>query len=475
MRIEPRKLGVLAAKALAGILPAAAVLAFRPLGLDPGQAVVAAALVLAVGFWTAGAASKALVSGFLLIVFLAFGRTAPASVFRFPLSESFSVIVLAFLVSQGIAKSGLARKLLLPVLDRRAGTPGRLLAAMILSSAAFVFLIPQPFSRVIILSGIFAECLEARGLPARLKERLLFALHLFSALANNLFLRGDLILNPAFLNFSGLSMGESGWTARLLVPGLVHMALALVVFLLMARRDWREYARGAGMSRTEGTGVPASDIPASTPAPPTSSRLSSADRRNLVLIGLILAAWALEGLHGVRGVWIAAAGTGAMFVLGLLEPRDLKAVNPGLLLFLTAASSIGAVLEGSGTAARIFPALAALLPRAWSPGLALGTVGVSMAGHMVLGSNMTTLSVLVPAFRAVGEGAGVPEAVAFLVFVSVTTQFLLPFHHVVLLLGAEAGRYGRGTVFRFGLALTLVSAAAAAILYPAWWGLGGLP
>ncbi len=56
-----------------------------------------------------------------------------------------------------------------------------------------------------------------------------------------------------------------------------------------------------------------------------------------------------------------------------------------------------------------------------------------------------------------------------------TTQFLLPFHHVVLLLGAEAGRYGRGTVFRFGLALTLVSAAAAAFLYPAWWGLRGLP
>jgi len=472
LRIEPRKLGGLAAKSLGGILPAAAVLVFRPLGLDPGQTVVAAALVLAVGFWTAGAASKALVSAFLLVVFLAFGRTAPASVFRFPLSESFPVIVLAFLVSQGIVKSGLARKLLLPVLDRRAGTPGRLLAAMILSSAAFVFLIPQPFSRVIILSGIFAECLEARGLPARLKERLLFALHLFSALANNLFLRGDLILNPAFLNFSGLSMGESGWTARLLVPGLVHMALALVVFLLMARRDWREYARGAETSRTEGTGRPASDIPATAPA---SSRLSSADRRNLVLIGLVLTAWALEGLHGIRGVWIAAAGTGAMFVLGLLEPKDLKAVNPGLLLFLTAASSIGAVLEGSGTAARIFPALAALLPRAWSPGLALGTVGVSMAGHMVLGSNMTTLSVLVPAFRAVGEGAGVPEAVAFLVFVSVTTQFLLPFHHVVLLLGAEAGRYGRGTVFRFGLALTLVSAAAAAFLYPAWWGLRGLP
>ncbi len=467
MRIEPRKLGFLLLKSLGGILPAAAVLALRPFGLDPGQTVVTAALVLAVGLWTAGAVPKALVSAFLLAVFLAFGRTAPASVFRFPLSESFPVIVLAFLVSRGIERSGLARKLLLPVLDRRAGSPGRLLAAMILSAIVFIFLIPQPFARVIILSGIFSECLEGRGLPTRLRERLLFALHLFSALANNLFLRGDLILNPSFLGFAGLSPGGAGWTARLLVPGLVHMALALAVFLVLARKDVRRDA--AAVPAGGSAGAPA----AGAAAPPPG--LSAADGRNLALIGLVLAAWALEGLHGIRGVWIAAAGTAGLFALGLLEPKDLRAVNPGLLVFLTAASSIGAVLEGSGAADRIFPALAALLPRAWSPGLALGTVGISMAGHMVLGSNMTTLSVLAPAFRAVGEGVGTPEAVSFLVFVSVTTQFLLPFHHVVLLLGAEAGRYGRGTVFRFGLALTLVSAAAAAFLYPAWWALRGLP
>lgn len=466
MRIEPRKLGVLAAKALAGILPAAAVLAFRPFGLDPGQAAVVASLTLAVGLWTTGVLGKAAVSAGLLAAFLVFGRTAPASILRFPLSESFPVIILAFLFSQGIAKSGLARKLLLPPLDRWAGTPGRLLAAMILSAVAFIFLIPQPFSRVIILSGIFAECLEGRGLPKGLRERLLFALHLFSALANNLFLRGDLILNPAFLGFAGLSTGEAGWTARLLVPGFVHLALALVVFVVLARKDLRG---GAGAAWT--VGAP----PAGPGSAAASARLSTGDRRNLALIGLVLAAWATEGLHGIRGVWIAAAGTAAMFALGLLDPGDFKSVNPGLLVFLTAASSIGAALQGSGAAGKIFPPLAALLPKDWSPGLALGTVGISMAGHMILGSNLTTLSVLVPAFRAVGEGAGAQEAVAFLVFVSVTTQFLLPFHHVILLLGAESGRYGRGTVFRFGVVLTFLSAAAAAFLYPAWWGWRGLP
>ncbi len=469
MRTEARSIAPVAAKALAGILPAAAVLAFRPFGLDPGQAAVVASLTLAVGLWTTGVLDKAAVSAGLLAAFLAFGRTAPASVFRFPLSESFPVIVLAFLFSQGIAKSGLARKLLLPALDRWAGTPGRLLAAMSLSALAFVFLIPQPFSRVIILSGIFSECLEGRGLPDPLRRKLLFALHLGSALANNLFLRGDLILNPAFLGFAGLSMGEAGWTDRLLVPGVLHLGLALGVFRAFAGKDWREYARDAGGRDRIGGGAGAG------PGNAAESPLPPADRRNLVLIGLVLAAWALEDLHGIRGVWIAAAGTAALFAAGLLDLRDLKAVNPGLLLFLTAASSIGAVLSGSGAADRVFPALAAILPRSWSPALALGTVGISMACHMVLGSNMTTLSVLVPAFRAVGEGAGAPEAVAFLVFISVTTQFLLPFHHVILLLGAEAGRYDRKTVVRFGLILTGVSAAAAVFLYPAWWTLRGLP
>ncbi len=458
MRIDRRKTGILALKSLAGVVPAAAVLAFRPFGMDPGQSLTAASLVLAVGLWTTGAAGKAAVSVLLLAAFLAFGRTESARILRFPLSESFPVIVLAFLFSQGIAKSGLARKLLLPALDRWAGTPGRLLAAMILSSFVFVFLIPQPFSRVIILSGIFSECLESRGLPDRLRERLLFALHLFSALANNLFLRGDLVLNPAFLGFAGLPEGGRAWGGRLFAPTLAHMALVLAAFLVFARKDLRVQAGPVGAA-----GI------AAYPSLPAS------ERRSILLIGVVLAAWALEGLHGIRGVWIAAAGTAGMFAAGLLGLKDLRAVNPGLLLFLTAASSIGTVLADSGIADRVFPRLAVLLPQAWSPGLALGVVGVSMAGHMLLGSNMTSLSVLVPAFRAVGEGVGAPEAVVFLVFVSVTTQFLLPFHHVVILLGAEAGRYGRGTVFRFGLALTLISAAAAAFLYPAWWGIRGLP
>lgn len=488
MRFEARSGATLAAKALAGILPSAAVLLFRPFGLDSGQAWILAVLALAVGLWTSGAADKAAVSVFLLAFFLIFGRTAPASVLRFPLSETFPVIILAFLFSQGIAKSGLARRLLLPILNRRAGTSGSLLAAMLLSSVAFIFLIPQPFSRVIILSGIYAECLDARGLPGRLRERLLFALHLFSALANNLFLRGDLILNPAFLGFAGLSTGEAEWTARLFVPGLVHLGLALAAFLALARKDLRGgAAAGSVVVGTVGAPIveaaPPSRFAGASAAPVINAagsaaapaRFSAADRRNLALIGLVLAAWALEGLHGIRGVWIAAAGTAGMFALGLLGPGDVKAVNPGLLVFLTAASSIGAVLVCSGTADKIFPPLAALLPEVWSPGLTLGTVGISMAGHMLLGSNLTTLSVLAPAFRAVGEGVGSPEAVAFLVFISVTTQFLLPFHHVILLLGAESGRYGRGTVFRFGLALTLISSAAAVLLYPAWWSLRSLP
>lgn len=457
MRINGRKMGILAVKSLAGVAPAAAILVFRPFGLDLNQSVVLAALALVIAVWVTGLFHKAAASILLLAVFLAFGRTPAARVFQFPLSENFITIVLAFLFSQGISNSRLGHKLLMPLLSRYASSPLKLIAALLLSVLAFVFIIPQPFSRVIILSAIFSEYLGALNPEPRLKEKLLFGVYLFSIVTNMFFIRGDIILNAAFLSFGRLGLGEGQWILLMLPPSLLYLSLVAAVFLAFSWKDLRGFS-------VDGAALPAIGGEA----------LTREDRRNILWLGAVLLAWATEDLHHIKGVWIVAAGTAGMFGIGLLKPGDIRAVKPGLLLFMTAVFSIGGVMTASGTAEKIFSRLSAILPPTFSLVYVSSTLALAVASHMVFGSNMTTLSVLVPGLKMISQGVVDPVPLLLMVFVAVCSHFLLPIHNVLLLLGSEGRHFTQGTVFRFGLIMTVLLAAVIPGFYLPWWRMLGL-
>lgn len=57
-----------------------------------------------------------------------------------------------------------------------------------------MFLIPQPFSRIIILSLIYREYFARINLSEPLRTALLFGLYYFSILINMSMIRGDIIL-----------------------------------------------------------------------------------------------------------------------------------------------------------------------------------------------------------------------------------------------------------------------------------------
>ena len=128
------------------LLPPLLILLLRPFGMDWLQGGILAALILTIFWWVSGVVERTLASSFLLLVFLLFSGAPVRSIFTFPLSENFLMIVFSFLFSQGISNSGLTGKLLQPLLGRFARTPLRLLLSMVLSAFVMIFIIPQPFS-----------------------------------------------------------------------------------------------------------------------------------------------------------------------------------------------------------------------------------------------------------------------------------------------------------------------------------------
>ena len=443
------------------LIPPLLVLVLCPLGLDRRQSGILAALILVILWWVTGAVERTLASGLLLAVFLLFSGAPWETVFTFPLSENFVMIVAAFLFSQGISNSGLAEKLIQPILGRVAGTLPRLLLSMVVCAVAMIFIIPQPFSRIIILAGIYSSYLDS--LPCvkaqeKLKPVLMAALFIISVFVNMLLLQGDIVLNGALLSMGQVSISEGAWLRYMFMPTAVFLLLAILLFCLVFRKELKSYS-GA---RTAGE------------AEPVRSRLSVHEKRYVVLILAVVIFWAAESLHGISGTVTAIVGVVLMACVGLLRLRDWHAINIKLLVFLTAAFSIGGVLKACGVADVLFSQFMPLFPDHFSVGYAAIVLLASVLLHMVLGSNITTMSVVVPGLMMIGSGVAPQEPLLLLIFVGVCGHFLLPFHHVTLLLGEGKGYYSTGHLIRYGVPLTALVAFSALVLYMGWWNLLGM-
>jgi len=448
----PKKILSIACSAVPSIL----ILLVRPLGLTLPQAIILSAMSLIIIWWVTGLVDRTISAIILLAVFCLSGQAPLVKVFSFPLSENFWLIVFSFLFSQGIANSGLADKLLLPILSRRVNNVGRLLVSMLLLIFAMIFIIPQPFSRVIIISIIYSRYFDKLKLDAELKAILMFGIYAFSISMNMLFIRGDIILNNALLAIGGIDMSEAVWMKYMTVPSLVYTLLGTGLFYLVFRKQLHRF--------------PTVVIHEDTKAAPLSKR----EKVTIVFLGLVILAWALEDVHGISGTIIVIVGTALMIPFGLLQvPKDLKSVNVKLLIFLTAAFSIGGVMKASGTAAVLFQPFTTLFESQFSLRYAVLVLLSAMTLHMILGSNVTTLSVVVPALFTVAAIAQI-EVLIFLIYIAVCAHYLLPFHSVIMLLGEGNGYYSGKQIIRYGLPATVLIILSALTLYLGWWKLLGI-
>ena len=438
------------------LIAPALIFLLRPMGLSLSQAGILAALVLTIIWWVTGAVERTIASLFLLAVFLIFSGTPVKTVLSFPLSENFLMIAVSFLFSQGVSNSGLISKLLQPVLERVARKLSGLIAFMLLTIFVMIFIIPQPFSRIILLSLIFADYFDKMQMEQSLRAVLMLGLYFFSVLMNMTVLRGDIILNSALLSMSGLAISEGQWMAYMALPTVVFLSLAVVLYCLVFRKTLGIYHTAA------------------TTGPSVRPALTKREKLDLAFLATVILLWATEGVHGISGTAIVIVASILMFPMGMLQFRDLKTINVKLLVFLTAAFAIGGTMAASGVADKIFSLLVPFFPQAFGLPYVLIATAVAIVLHMLLGSNITTMSVVVPGLLTIAAGVAPELPLSLTIFVAVCGQFILPFHHVVLLLGEGNGYYSLKDLSRLGIPHTVLTIAAIVLVYLPWWGILGL-
>lgn len=88
-------------------------------------------------------------------------------IFSFPLSETFPMIVVTYLFSQGIANAGMIERLIEPVLIKVVHTPVQCIIAIFVTFYLTMYVIPQPLARLIIVATMYQCFLQKTNLPQR--------------------------------------------------------------------------------------------------------------------------------------------------------------------------------------------------------------------------------------------------------------------------------------------------------------------
>lgn len=446
MKILWKKLVLCALSALAFLCVLLPVTGLRQAGL-------LAVLLLTILLWITNAVPKWLSSLFLLLMFSLLSSAPLRRVVQFPLSKNFLMVVFSYLFSEGLKNSGLFY-CIVPWMQRCIKGVFSLLLSVLLLTFIMIWAVPQPFARIVILLQLYTALFRVWQLPEKTTHILCFGIVNTGILFNSAFLRGDIILNTALLNVSSLSMSELLWAQWMLVPTLLLCVLGTALFYAVF---YKELLPLRQLRRCDVIGAAA---PLSSPA--------------LVISVVTVLLWLTESWTGIPSSYTVMGASAALALCGLLHIRDLRCINLELMLFLTAAFSIGPVMTADGIADRLLDLLLPLLPKTFDICFAVILVVCCMILHMVLGSCVTAISVAIPAVILLGQASMPVYPLAFLAFLAIVGQYVIPLHNVSLMVGQGQGNYSQGEVVRYGSALTALEIVALPVLYLAWWRIAGL-
>lgn len=451
--------------ALSLIAPAL-ILLLRPLEMNFQQSATVAGILLTIIWWTTGIIKKIPASLFLLAWFCLFSGAPARTIFTFPLGETFIMLTITYLFSQAISNCGLIDRVVLPLLVRFVRTPVHCILAIIFTFCLTMYVIPQPMARLVLVAVVFDSFLKRTTTPEPARQVLMYGVFVFYAIVNIACKDADLIMNYVAVNSSGVEISNWEWTRAMAVPTIGYGAVVLVLILFLFRKELKEV-------RIE-TSADVTAVP---------SGFKKEELPPIIVIAATVVLWMTSGWWGKDIVLlgyisantiVTCVSTALLFALGTLRKKDFAAIDVVTLIFLSAAFAIGGVMKACGAADVVFGQFQGIFPERFSVGYLMLMIMVGMLLHMVLGSNTTTLSVIVPGLILLCGSVVSPQVVVYTSIISVAFHAILPFHSVSLMVGACNGYFPNSYVTRLGLPVTPFIYLVAACIYLPYWKLLGI-
>ena len=420
--------------------------------------------LMTVTFWAFQVAHSGYIAGLYLMLLVVFNVAPPELVFSSWTGTTIYLIIGAYLIASAVKSSGLGERIAYWMLLRFVKGYRSIIISIFILTAVLSLLIPHPWPRAFLIMSVISVVIKSAEVCREDAVKIGLTVFASSVPVSLIFLTGDSTINPLAAQHSGLPLGWGGWFVVMGLPAIVASVLTCAMILFLFRPE--------GEVRFDRDVILKKQIEAGA--------LKQKEIRVLIWLIIAILLWVTDVLHGFHIAWITLIIAMLMSfpVIGeVIVDRSWAEVPIQVLIFITGAVAIGRVGAVTGMngwiAQTIMPGN---LPQNIVLIAALITV-ISVALHMVLGSVIAVMGVAIPALISITEPAGLnPLVTSLIVYTAIASHYLLPFHHLNMLvgLGEENGMYTQRETLRLGIPLTAVVFLVVLCVELPWWRFLGL-
>ena len=419
--------------------------------------------LMTVVWWAAQVAQSGYISGIYLALLCLLDVAEPAVVFSSWTGSTVWLVIGAYLISAAVQNSGLGERLSYTFILRFVRGWRSIIASVFLLTLLLSILIPHPWPRALLIMSVMSVVIRSASIQPREASIITFTVFAASVPVSLIFITGDATINPLVASYAEVSVSFTQWLKIIGIPAVLLSVFTFILILIL-------FKPAAPVSiRLDRVRAAKAEMGKMTPTERQTAALT------LVTVGL----WVTNGITKLDIGWIsliAAMAMGLPFIGGILRDMDWGEVPVHVMVFLTAAMAIGKVGESTGMNAWI----AELIVPKNLPGspilLALCISLLSVAVHMLMGSVIAVMGIAIPTFLTLAHGTELsPLLISGIVYLSVAGHYLLPFHHLNMLVGQGGGAttFGHRETMRMSgpLLVAVLFTVAASVL---WWKFLGL-
>ena len=414
-------------------------------------------IILTIFVWSAQIIPLGYASLFVLMLFSLLELAPQEKIFGFLLSPVAYLIISAFILAKAVEKSGLGKRLAIYLFSPFVRSYPTFIAAIYLLGIVLSLFIPHPFSRSFIMLAMVKSILDQIDVTKEEKISLGLAVFVAGAVNSSVFLTGDMSLNVLSTNFAGFQITWLEWFVLMGLPSLAfHLLVIALHLIIFPDKNKKRFLIKDSVK-------------------PNNMKLSPMEWRTIFWLLLAIILWGTDYWHGIHPGWISVmvvTGLSLPYIGNVVKIEDFRSVNIDTLIFIAAAIAIGQVGFYTGLndvlADALFPGSWSTNP--WLVGLLICILGMVM--HVIVGSAVTLLSVMVPLASIYFTSLSFdPLISALIVYLCAKMQWIFPFQQMDLLIGMgqENGYYSQKHVIRFGAAMIIPLTMAMLLFYIPWW------
>ncbi len=415
-----------------------------------GQMCMAFSLMTVI-FWAFGIAQPGYVSGLYLLLLAVFKVAPTTLIFSTWTTSMMYLIIGAYLIAVAVKESGLGERIAYKFIVKYVSSFKSIIISIFALTFILALLIPHPWPRAFLIMSVMAVVVKSAAIPHEDAVKIGFTVFTASIPVSMIFLTGDASINPlAATSCAPEPVGWLRWFEVMGLPMIVTSIITMVMILFMFKPT-KEVSVNKGESLAK-----------------------------LQAMGPRIVLWMTDTMHGIDIGWVTlfiAMGMAMPRIGGILTPQSWGGVPVQTLIFLTAAVAIGRV--GGATGMNTWIAQTVL------PGsvpenmlvLAAFITAVSIAIHMLFGSVIAVMGIVIPAMLAFTGSMGISTIIPVMIaYIAINAHFILPFHNLAILVGVgeDNGMYTEKETIKFGVPFTIVLFIITVGVAVPWWKVIGL-